>query len=826
MNVITHRDSYFRCIETQKMPYGEVETGWMIGQARDDRDKIEYHWTPPMDVTEIAYHNLPKSEQYFRRESPPKCWDQKVLREVAKLRFSKGTTDKQREDPNFTNFNWWRVYENMTEEMRDYFDQEWERRNNGFVFFNNGEVTYMTGAHYTYCTHWWLKIGQYPNYKDRNKMDFYAWKSIEEDPSALGLLTPKHRRSNHTSIACFLGWEYVSRTPGTHFAIQSHGEKGAEANFRDKVVPGWKKLVPFFQPIAANSDNPQESIIMENIGRTGSKKGLIHDGEEAINSKILYAPNGNGVKEPLDGEALHRYVRDEPFKEDALDILLQWGVMRRTMGKRGKAFFCSTRESVKAPYTEKAKQLFDQSLMSIALDAGGYKTQSGLRALFIPCFVGHSIEGMLEMFTDKFGNSVIHQPDPETKAWLLENRCEPEERKLWSKIYDKGGAYEYELQQRITNKQDPAEKRRMPFNIDEVFAIVNPSSDFDMPRMNRTLAKLDEQHGTTTLENALTMMGRLEYVGGEEKGNVIFVPDPKGAFNWNVPYLPVPRNDNDHDPYAKLRDPDLPRRLRLYANNIERDPPRQMFNESHGCVRPKVDKSKYTDYADLSHIVIGMDPTKLSAIDQKAKRRSKSSSHGFYPYREMVDGPWTVETESDPDFAEDWESCAYIFEYNKLTAEPKVHHSDMLKAAIFLNAKILFESQIPTFREFMRDKGAFSFLLTDRPWSKSKDKVVAGLASSPQVIDMYFAGLASWITRFCYPNKMPFRTTIQQWMMMDGGDMERYDAGVSSGYAQIAAYPHGFVMNKKSTNLEAETVAVFDMSDCYPESRRNNGYKR
>ena len=150
----------------------------------------------------------------------------------------------------------------------------------------------------------------------------------------------------------------------------------------------------------------------------------------------------------------------------------------------------------------------------------------------------------------------------------------------------------------------------------------------------------------------------------------------------------------------------------------------------------------------------------------------------------------------------------------------------MLKAAIFLNAKILFESQIPTFREFMRDKGAFSFLLTDRPWSKSKDKVVAGLASSPQVIDMYFAGLASWITRFCYPNKMPFRTTIQQWMMMDGGDMERYDAGVSSGYAQIAAYPHGFVMNKKSTNLEAETVAVFDMSDCYPESRRNNGYKR
>lgn len=806
MNVVTHRDNYFKCIETQKMPYGEVETAWLIGQARDERDKIEFRWIPPIDVTRIAYHDLPRSEQYFRREPIPRCWDPKVLREIAKLRFSTGKTDIQREDKDYTNFNWWRVYENMTEEMRDYFDQEWDRRNNGFAFFNNGVVTYMTGAHYTYVTHWWLKIGQYPIYKDRNLMDFYAWKAIEDDPACSGLLTPKHRRSNHTSIACFLGWEYVSRVPGTHFAIQSHGETGAETDFRDKVVPGWKKLVPFFQPISTSGDNPKESIVMENISRVGSKKGLRHEGEEALNSKIWFAPNGNGVSEPLDGEVLHRYVCDEGGKQDKLDILLQWGVMGRCLGDNGKAYFPSTRESVKAPYTDNWKKMYLASLMSTAMDLGSWQTESGLRALFIPCYVGHTIKGRVNMFTDKFGNSVIHKPDPETREWLLDNRCQPgKDRQMWSEIYDMGGAYEYELRQRILNKQDPAEKRRMPFNIDEVFAIVNPSSDFDMQRMNRTLTLLDEPLGAKTREEILTVMGRLEYMGDEDKGNVVFIPDPKGPFNWNTLYLPVPRNDGDFDPYAKLRDPDLARRLRIYANNVERDPPRQSYNEAHGCVRPKTDKGKYTDYGDLSHIVIGMDPTKLSAIDQKAKRRSKSSGHGLYPYREMVDGPWVTDTEADPDFAEEWESNAYIFEYNKLTAEPEVHHRDMLKAAIFLNARILFESQIPTFREFMRKKGCYSFLLTDRPWCKNKEKAVAGLASSTQVIDMYFSGLAAWITRFCYPNKMPFRETIKQWMMMDAGDMERYDAGVSSGYAQLAAYPHGFAKNEKKTNLQPDT---------------------
>lgn len=807
--MITDRENYFQCLDTMHMPYGEVEVEWLIGQARDERDRIRFRLEnpPPMDVTKIAYHDLPKSEQYFRRGKRPDCWDPKVLREIAKREYSTGKTDKQREDPNYTNFNWWRVYENMTPEMADYFDQEWDRRNNGFWFFNNGQATWMTGAHYMFVTHWWLKIGQYPNYKDRNLMDFYAWRAMEMDPSSLGLLTPKHRRSNHTTIACYLGFEYVSRTPGTHFAIQSHGEKGAKTNFRDKVVPGWARLVPFFQPLSSSGDNPEESIIMERISRTGSKKGFQHDGEDVLNSKIFSAPNGNGVKEPLDGEALHRYVRDEPGKEDALDILLQWGIMRRTLGRRAKAFFCSTRESVKAPYTDKFWKLYQQSLLSIAIDKGSDKTESGLRALFIPCYVGHSIEGMLEMFTGKHGESIVHKPDPETKAWLLENRCFPEERKRWSEIYDRGGAYEYELAQRILNNNDPAEKRRMPFTIEEVFATVNAACDFDIKMTNAAKAKLESHYkGGKSWQDHLTVRGRLEWVADIEKGDVVFVEDKNGPFLWNRRYLPVPKSATAPKPKTDLHGDGgaLAHELRIWSNNVERDPPRQgrEHYERHGCVRPKTDSNRY-GFEDLTHIVVGMDPQKLAQIDQRAKTISKASSHGLYPYRQDIDGEWTEEIEAEPSFAEDWKTNAFIFEYIHHPKEPAVHHADMLKVAIFLNAKILFESQIPTFRDYMRQMGCAGFLIHDRAWAKDKTKSVPGLASSPYIIMKYVSRLTSWIKRFCYANKCPFPETLEQWMQMDPGDMEKFDAGVSSGYAALAAQPEELRIPTKTNNLHA-----------------------
>ena len=237
---------------------------------------------------------------------------------------------------------------------------------------------------------------------------------------------------------------------------------------------------------------------------------------------------------------------------------------------------------------------------------------------------------------------------------------------------------------------------------------------------------------------------------------------------------------------------------------MEREPPRQGKEhlEKYGTVRPKVNTDTRTfDPDDQSWIVIGMDPQKLAAIDKRAKTISKAASAAFYPYRHEVDGEWTEHTEADPDFAEEWETNAFVFQYLHHPKEPAVHHEDMLKAAIFLNAKILFESQVPTFRDYMRLMGCGSFLIGDRAWAKDKSKSVPGLASSEQVINKYVSRQTAWITRFCYANKCPFPEMIEQWMMMDPGDMERYDLGVATGYALLAAQPEELRKPQKIDNL-------------------------
>ena len=203
---ITDRDNYCKVVSWYEMTYGRVPRKFLLGQAKDERDKIPYEVpAPPIDVSKIANFDLPKSEQYFRVGKPPKCWDYDELVRIAKREYSSGVTDIQRNSPKYTNFHWYRVYDNLTPEMREYFDQEWDRRNHGYWFFNNGVATYLTGQHYTFLTHWWLEDNILPAYKDRNLMDFYAWKAAEQDPMCYGLIVPKHRRSNHHCIIFVVG---------------------------------------------------------------------------------------------------------------------------------------------------------------------------------------------------------------------------------------------------------------------------------------------------------------------------------------------------------------------------------------------------------------------------------------------------------------------------------------------------------------------------------------------------------------------------------------------------------------------------------------------
>ena len=785
---ITDRDNYCKVVSWYEMTYGRVPRKFLLGQAKDERDKIPYEVpAPPIDVSKIANFDLPKSEQYFRVGKPPKCWDYDELVKIAKREYSSGVTDIQRNSPKYTNFHWYRVYDNLTPEMREYFDQEWDRRNHGYWFFNNGVATYLTGQHYTFLTHWWLEDNILPAYKDRNLMDFYAWKAAEQDPMCYGLIVPKHRRSNHTTIASFLLWEFASRVKGAKCPIQSNGEPQAEKAFLDKIVPGWKKLVPFFQPISTTGTNPVGHIVMDTPSQSGNSRTIRHEGVEGLGSRIWYSANGSSKKDPLDGDKINRYLRDEAGKEEALSITSQWGIIKKcliTPLGRGKAWFPSTRENVKDPYTYEWNTMYRNSSRAAAANNGSRETVSGLWSLFIPCYVGHS-----EMkFIGKYGESIIHKPDRETKEWLLANRCvDDAERAGWSEEYDMGGAYEYEVRQGVNNSFDLEERRKMPFTIEDVFAVINKSSDYNTANCNRTIRELEQITSTgQTLFADLVERGNLEWID-EFKGRVKFVPHANGRFLVQKNYMPTGK---------------FAQELRILDDGIVRNPPRpgREHLEKHGSCRVSSD----------SWVVIGTDPQKTAKLDMKVGRRySSAAAHGFYKYRyEMEKVAWTPQIEVDPDFAKDWKTHAFIFEYHCHPDNPRQHQDDMLKACFYWNAKILYERQVNEIGAYFTEHGCRSFLITDKDWIKNNDNAVPGLPSSLDVIELYKSRTKVYIDYFAWANKCPFPSTLRQWIEFRVEDIERLDLQVSSGYSLLAAQPGPIRKEEKKTDIAPASSKV------------------
>ena len=123
----------------------------------DDPDMTPITWElpDPPPLEEIDGFGLHPSKQKFKhRELPFKL---KKLNGAITLEDSKQElTPRQKcelmeRDPDYYH-----------EEIK-FIQEEWERRENGYWFFNNGVPTYITGDHYFYLQ-WWTIDGQTPVY--------------------------------------------------------------------------------------------------------------------------------------------------------------------------------------------------------------------------------------------------------------------------------------------------------------------------------------------------------------------------------------------------------------------------------------------------------------------------------------------------------------------------------------------------------------------------------------------------------------------------------------------------------------------------------------
>jgi hypothetical protein len=290
-----------------------------------------------------------ESEQYWERVPLPDWYKATIKREDDYER-------KRKEDePAF-----------YDERYEKYKSQEWNRRLNGFWYYNNGIPTYITGAHYLYMQWISIDIG-YPSFRIPDLEYFYFLQYCIEDPLCMGMLEITKRRFGKTFRGGVFVLDYPTRTKMTNGAIQSKTGGDAKKVFAKAIISPFKKLPRFFRPEYDMSlgITPKSEIRFQQTNIRGKKA------EEGLDKDELGSMIDFQSADPVayDGQKIHRYFSDEWAKTVECNIYERHDVVRYCLlddeGRIiGKALYSSTVEQLeteKEGVQDAAKQLWNDS---------------------------------------------------------------------------------------------------------------------------------------------------------------------------------------------------------------------------------------------------------------------------------------------------------------------------------------------------------------------------------------------------------------------------------------------------------------------------------
>jgi hypothetical protein len=438
----------------------------------------------------ILFSDLPKKDQYWRRIPMPQ--------EMSRIR----SMDE-----------WLEMPKEFRNRHLAYIKQEFERRNNGVWFMNNGVATYITGRHYMMLQWSKLDIG-YPYYLEFQQRLFVHQKACEIDPRSLGQVYTKCRRSGYTNMSACTLVDEGTQVKEKLLGLQSKTGKDAQENiFMKKIVSIFKSYPFFFKPIQDGTTNPRMELAFREPAKRITKKNKTAQQGEALNTIINWKNTTNNA---YDGEKLHMLYLDEAGKwEKPTDIREAWRIQRTCLivGRRviGKCLMGSTVNPMSKGGKE-YKELWQDSSPYQRNKNG--RTRSGLYRIFIPSYEA------LEGFFDIYGNPVIEDPDQPIEG-------------IDGEVIDIG-AKTFLKNERESLKNDHSELneviRQFPFTEDEAFRDSIQGSLFN-------LTKIYEQ--TTYNDNLFpnpVVRGNFAWKDAIQDSKVVFHPDINGRFH--ISWLP------------------------------------------------------------------------------------------------------------------------------------------------------------------------------------------------------------------------------------------------------------------------------------------------
>lgn len=324
-----------------------------------------------------------KAEQYWDRNPIPK--------ELEKINSIFQWNDKPNEFKN---------------KWVDYIETEFDYREQGYWFMNNGTPCYITGSHYMYLQWSSIDVG-YPDFREANRIFFLFWEACKADPRCFGMIYLKIRRSGFSFMSSSECVNLATLVKDARLGILSKTGADAKKMFTDKVVPINNKLPFFFKPIMDGMDKPKVELAFRVPASKITKKNM----HEVNNNDIVGLDTTidwkNTEENSYDGEKLLFLAHDESGKwVKPNNILNNWRVTKTCLrlGSKviGKCMMGSTSNALNKGGDNFKSLYYDSNVEN--RNANG-QTKSGLYSLFIP------MEWNMEGFIDKYGMPVFRKPE-------------------------------------------------------------------------------------------------------------------------------------------------------------------------------------------------------------------------------------------------------------------------------------------------------------------------------------------------------------------------------------------------------------------------------
>jgi len=407
-------------------------------------------------------------------------------------------------------FQWHNTPGEFKAKWVDYIEQEFDRRENGFFFMNNGVETYMTGSNYMYCQ--WTKIDVgLPDFREANRIFFIYWEACKADPRCFGMVYLKIRRSGFSFMASSEAVNIGTLAKDARIGIQSKTGGDAKTMFTNKVVPISSNLPFFFKPIMDGMDKPKTELAFRVPASKITKKNMYDDSEAELEGLDTSIDWKNTADNSYDGEKLIYLVEDESGKLEAPNNILNGWRVRKTclrLGSRiiGKCMMGSTPNAL-AKGGANFKKLYEDSNIKTRNENG--QTKSGMYSLYIP------MEWNFEGYIDRYGMPVFRKP--ENPIIGIDGRPIT------------NGAIDYWENEvaSLKNDADALNEFYRQFSRTESHAF-RDESKASLFNLTKIYQQID--YNDSLIRDQILTRGSFHWKNGEKDTQVVWTPDPRGRF--------------------------------------------------------------------------------------------------------------------------------------------------------------------------------------------------------------------------------------------------------------------------------------------------------